>query len=263
MREVMKRIKENIILQKSPLNLDHYSFEELKPESLYFDKRYNINENIQQAAQMQNKSVRLSSMETVTNISLLNELKEAPFSFNNIRESGLKDTFGIPLLSTFETIIDEGKVIPLQETYSTALANKMSYSNSKHQELLQKLIKDYKGLNNYSEDELKIYEEAMKYYQDDLTFNKYLSENSPEDTENDHYFYFKSSTLDSFIRECIIVPLKLKCDEIGEKFNKTVIRDFKLDKTFKFVRQIYFMEAGKDMSIFCNTLFDKLDQNGR
>jgi len=41
-KEIMKRIKDNVILHKSPLNLDSYKLEDLKPENLYIDKRYNV-----------------------------------------------------------------------------------------------------------------------------------------------------------------------------------------------------------------------------
>jgi hypothetical protein len=198
-------------------------------------------------------------METITNKSLLQDLKQAPFSYNHIRESGLNDAFGIPLLSTIETTKDEGSVIPLQETYCTALYNQMSFSDSVHQVKLEKLINDYKGLKNYSEEELKMYNEAMRLYQDHTTFNQYLTSYADDNNIVDHYFYFKTSTLDSFIRECIITPLKQKYDEIGKQFSKIVVREFKLDKAFEFVRQVYFMESGKDMSLFCNMLFDKLD----
>ncbi|CAI2367015.1 unnamed protein product [Moneuplotes crassus] len=257
---VTKRIKKNIILRKSPLNLDEYTFEDLPPETLYYDKKYNIQDRLQQASQMQNRCVKLSSMETIIDRQLVSELKKAPFAFNVTRESGLENNFGIPSFSTIEMINEEGSMIPLQETYSSALVNQMSYGSSQHQQRLEKMINDYKGLKNYSEEELSVYKGAMQYYQDDMTFEKYLDSPSLETSEEDHYFYFKTSTLDSFLRECIIVPLKEKYDEVGKKFNKTVIKDFKLDETFKFIRQIYFMESGKDMALFSSTLFEKLDE---
>jgi hypothetical protein len=77
----------------------------------------------------------------------------------------------------------------------------MSYSDSVHQVKLEKLINDYKGLKNYSEEELKMYNEAMRLYQDHTTFNEYLTSYADDNNIVDHYFYFKTSTLDSFIRE--------------------------------------------------------------
>jgi hypothetical protein len=59
LKEVIKRIKDNIILHHSPLNLDNYTFEDIRPENLYADKRYNVNKCLQEAAQMQNKSLKL------------------------------------------------------------------------------------------------------------------------------------------------------------------------------------------------------------
>lgn len=55
------------------------------------------------------------------------------------------------------------------------------------------------------------------------------------------------------------MPLKKKYDEIGEKFNRTLVRDFKVDESFKIVRKVYFMECGKDMGTFCQALFERLD----
>ena len=255
----MNRIKSNIILHKSPLNIDNHCLEDLKPENLYFDKRYNIWESIQEASQIQKKMWKMSSMETITDKKLMNELKTAPFSFNHIRESGLENAFGIPFLSTVEIINNEGNVLQHQETYEPKMVNQMSYSGSKHQEMLEKLINNYKGLKNYSEEELRVYNEAMRYYQDNKTFQLYLSEYEDEDITSEHFYYFKTATLDSFIREWIISPLLIKYDQIGKKFNQTLIRNFKLDKAFEFIRQIYFMESGKDLNLFANQLFDKLD----
>lgn len=140
-------------------------------------------------------------METVTDRHFMNELKNAPFSFNHIRESGLENTFGIPFLSTVEITSNEGEIIQRQETYEAALQNQMSYSGSVHQEHLENLIKNYKGLKNYSEEELRIYNEAMRFYQDNLTFKAYLTEYEDENVTSEHFYYFKTSTLDSFIRE--------------------------------------------------------------
>jgi len=207
-----------------------------------------------------NKTWKLSSMDTLTDRGIMQELKTAPFSFNNVRESGLNDTFGIPLLSTAEITHEEGNVIAKQETFGTSVFNQMSYSGSEHQDKFESLIKNYKDLKNYSEEELRVYNETMIYYQDDKTFQSYLSEYQDENITSEHYFYFKTSTIDSFIRECIISPIQIKSEQVGNIFNKTLIKDFKLENAFEFVRQIYFMEAGEDMSMFCTQLFDKLDQ---
>jgi hypothetical protein len=99
----------------------------------------------------------------------------------------------------------------------------------------------------------------MRYYQDYATFQSYMSEYDDDALTSEHYFYFKTSTLDSFIRECIITPLKKKYDEVGKKFNQILIRAFKLDQAFQFVRKVYFMEAGREMFYFGTQLFDKLD----
>jgi hypothetical protein len=47
---------------------------------------------------------------------------------------------------------------------------------------------------------------------------------------------------------------------VGEKFNRILVRDFKVDESFRAVRMVYFMESGKDMGTFCQELFEKLDQ---
>jgi len=156
-------MKENIILYKSPLNIDTYRVADLKPETLYSDKRYNVNEDLQDASRIQKKSWKLSSMDTITDRGLLNDLKMAPFSFNNIRQSELENTFGIPLLSTVETTQNEGNVIELQHNLCS-INNQMSYNGSQHQEKLEGLISGYQGLRNYSENELKVYQQTMKYY---------------------------------------------------------------------------------------------------
>ena len=259
LHEVTNRIKNNVILHKSPLNIDSYYLENLKPENLYFDKRYNIWDSIQEASQIQKKMWKLSSMETITDKKLMKELKIAPFSFNHIRESGLENTFGIPFLSTIEIMHNEGNVLQHQETYEPETFNQMSFSGSKHQEILETLIKNYKGLKNYSEEELQIYNEAMRYYQDSKTFQMYLSDYEDEEITSEHFYYFKTATLDSFIREWIVSPLLIKYEQISKKFNQTLIRDFKLDKAFEFMRKVYFMESGKDLSLFWNQLFEKLD----
>lgn len=255
----MKRIKDNVILHKSPLDLNSYTVGDLKPEYLYADKRYNVCDSLQEAAQIQKKSWKLSSMDTLTDRHQMKELKNAPFCYNHIRESKLEHTFGLPLLSTVEIIKDEGNIIQLQETYDSEIYNEMTFGNSINSRKLENLIKNYKDLKNYSEDELKMYSEAMRFYQDNSTFNSYLNTYQDGNISSNHYYYFKTSTLDSFIRECIITPLKSKYEQIGRKFNQTLVRDFKLDKAFEFVRSVYFMEAGKEMTTFSYQLFDKLD----
>lgn len=258
-KEIMKRIKENVILHKSTLNLDKYELTDIKPEILYHDKRYNVSSHLQDASQIQKKMWKLHSIETHTERGVKADLMNAPFSYNHIKSSELKYGFGIPLISSSEIIHDEGCIVPRQETYGGAMVNQMSYANSAHQEKLEEIIKNYQNLKNYSEDELKVYSGAMRYYQDYITFEHYLSEYQDESMTSDHYFYFKTSTLDSFIKECILNPIKIKAKQVGELFNQTLIKDFKLEKAFEFVRKIYFMEAGKDMAIFCTQLFDRLD----
>ena len=42
-QEIIKRVKDNLILRKSQLNLDSYELEDIKPEIMYSDRRYNVN----------------------------------------------------------------------------------------------------------------------------------------------------------------------------------------------------------------------------
>ena len=198
-QEIMKRIKDNLILQKSPLNLDSYELDDLKPEVMYLDRRYNVNQNLEEASQIQKKLWKLSSLETITERGIAKELKDAPFSYNLIRQTDLDNTFGIPLLCTSEITPNEGNIMAKQQTYNAAVTNQMSYANSEHQDKLEKLISSYKDLKNFTEDELLIYNGTMRCYQDNLTFSHYLSHDAT--SSNSHYFYFKTGTLDSFIEE--------------------------------------------------------------
>jgi hypothetical protein len=159
----MKRIRDNVILNKSPLNLDTYTVEGLRPEHLFADKRYNVSESLDEAAQIQKKLWKLSSMDIMTDRSLLSDLNNAPFSFNNIRETNLEHTFGLPLLSTVEMMKSEGITFQMQESYPS-IENRMSYSNSSHQTQLETLISEYKDLKNHSSTQLQIYSESLLFY---------------------------------------------------------------------------------------------------
>ena len=62
-------------------------------------------------------------------------------------------------------------------------------------------------------------------------------------------------TLDLHLEHCLVKPITDLATEVGTEFNKNVIREYRISKSFQLLRHIFFMEDGTTMNDFCTQLF--------